>query len=71
MTQHEQILEYIAKHGSITSAEAYEEYGILRLASRIGELKNKGYVFNTETLTGKNRFGKPTNYAKYSLIDES
>lgn len=42
MTQNEQVLDYIRKHGSITALEAMRELGIMRLASRINELINLG-----------------------------
>lgn len=40
--QKEKILDYINKHGSITSYKAYLDLGITQLATRIKELKEKG-----------------------------
>jgi len=65
MTQIERIKRHIEDFGSITQAEAVQEYGIFRLASRIAELKNLGYPVVTEMVTGKNRYGDPTHYARY------
>ena len=42
MTQAEKIMQYLEKYGSITAAEAMKEYGVMRLASRISELKKDG-----------------------------
>ena len=67
MTQKELILQYITDFGSITSYLAYADLGITQLATRVSELKDKGYVFKTELQTGKNRYGKPTHYVKYYL----
>ena len=47
MTQKELILKYIADFGSITSFQAYADLGITQLATRIKELKAKGYTFQT------------------------
>lgn len=67
MTQHEKILRHIHDYGSITSLEAVNEYGIMRLASRISELKKAGIPIQKETVNGKNRYGETTSYARYSL----
>lgn len=67
MTQCERIIRHLEDYGSITSATAMEEYGIMRLASRISDLKKQGVSIKTETVSGKNRYGEQTSYAKYSL----
>lgn len=67
MTQHEKILRHMQDFGSITSLEAMQEYGIMRLASRISELKKAGIPIQKETVSGKNRYGESTIYARYSL----
>lgn len=54
-------------YGSITSAEAIAEYGIFRLASRISDLRKIGIPIEKQTVKGKNRYGEPISYAKYSL----
>ena len=68
MSQKELILKYLADFGSITSFQAYADLGITQLATRIKELKAKGYVFQTEQQRAKNRYGKPVHFVKYSLI---
>lgn len=67
MTQCERVLRHMKDFGSITSAEAITEYGIYRLASRISDLKKQGVPIEKETVSGKNRYGEWTSYAKYSL----
>lgn len=37
--QKERILQHLTDFGSITSAEAMQDYGIMRLASRVDELR--------------------------------
>lgn len=67
MNQKEKILDYINKNGSITSYEAYIDLGITQLATRIKELKEKGYVFKTEWINRKRKDGVVVSYKKYML----
>lgn len=66
-TQCERILDYFNDFGSITSLEAMRDLGCMRLASRICDLKRKGYRFVTKTEKGENRYGEPTKYFRYFL----
>lgn len=70
MTQCERILRHLNDHGSITSLEAMSEYGIMRLASRINDLKVMGYPITSERMTGKNRYNETTSYSIYRLADK-
>lgn len=67
MTQIERILRHLEDYGSITSAEAVYEYGIMRLPARIDDLKKLGLEFEKETVKGKNRYGETVHYARYKL----
>lgn len=67
MTQCERVLRHLEDFGSITSAEAISEYGVYRLASRISDLKKRGVPIEKEMVSGKNRYGEPTSFARYSL----
>ena len=62
MTQNEQVLKHLMVYGKITSLEAIEKYGILRLGSRIYDLKKKGYL-----RSGVARNGEGMIYAEYRL----
>jgi len=66
-TQCKRILKYIESKGSITSAEAMDDLGIFRLASRIHDLKNLGFPIVSVFESGENRYGEPTHYKRYSL----
>jgi hypothetical protein len=70
-TQCERILRHLRDFGSITSLEAITEYGILRLASRINDLKGQGYNISASRGKGKNRYGEPTSFAVYRLVEEA
>ena len=67
MTQCERILRHLQAYGSITQAEAVTEYGCYRLGARIWDLKAQGVPIKSETVTGKNRYGERTCFARYSL----
>lgn len=66
-TQIDYILEHMRKHGSINHREAEDLYGIMRLASRINDLKQLEYVIDKKMVSGHNRYGIPVRYAEYSL----
>lgn len=58
MTQNEQVLRHLMTYGKITSLEAVELYGIMRLGARIYDLKKQGYPIKTYLAVGKSRNGK-------------
>ena len=70
LTQCEKILRHMKDHGSITHLDAYNDYGIMRLASRIADLRRKGVAIVSEPVKGKNRYGEPTHYSRYRLAKE-
>ena len=65
--QKEKIIKYLKKHKSITPVDAMFDLGIMRLAARMSDLKKDGYNIQMEMETGKNRYGEPVRYARYSL----
>ena len=67
LTQCDRILRHMKDYGSISPLEAMSEYGIMRLASRISDLKDQGYPIVAERKTGKNRYEEPTSYCVYRL----
>ena len=70
LSQCDIVLRHLQAFGSLTSLEAVNEYGILRLASRINDLKRMGYNITSTTASGKNRFGETTHYSVYRLVEE-
>lgn len=66
-TQCERIIDYINDFGNITSMEAMQDLGCMRLASRICDLKRRGYKIVSKTEIGKNRYGEPITYSRYFL----
>lgn len=68
MTQTEKILEHMQKWGSITALEAMNCYGIMRLASRIHDIKDAGYMVTSTTEEVINRYGEKVRCARYRLV---
>lgn len=66
-TQCKKVEQHLKEHGSITALEAMQEYGIMRLASRVSDLRHAGLPIISFIEKGKNRYGEPTHYAKYVL----
>lgn len=67
MTQNEQVLRHLMTYGKITSLEAVELYGIMRLGARIYDLKKQGYPIKTYLRVGKSRNGESMVFAEYRL----
>lgn len=70
MNQQERIIKYLKRFNTITPFQAFADLGITKLATRISEMKRKGYVFNQELITTKNRYGETCQFMQYSLVSE-
>lgn len=66
-TQCDRILRHLREIGPITQAEAIREYGCLRLAARIADLRRMGYVIHKRTKTSKNRYEESVSFAEYYI----
>ena len=66
-TQCEDILRYIDENGEITSRDAMIHLGVYRLASRINDLKKRGYQFDVTFGTGKTKYNRPMHYEIYRI----
>lgn len=71
MSQNEQVAWYLKVHGSITSLEAYNAFGILRLSARIHDLRAAGMLIYSMDETAPNRYGIKTRYTRYYLHDKN
>ena len=68
MTQNQMILEHMQKYGAITPREAYEMYGVMRLASRISDLRRQGYAIKSTRIKVRTRRGEDTWVSDYTLL---
>lgn len=71
ISQSDRVLAYIREFGSITQLEALRDLGVMRLASRISDLKRAGYHIKKETVTVKNRYGENCRIKRYSFAEEA
>lgn len=69
-TQNYRIVEYMQEFGSITQLDALRDLGVMRLASRISDLKKNGYPIKSEFETVKNRFDEPCQIKRYRLMED-
>ena len=70
MTQHTLIIDYMKEHGSITTAEAFNDLGITKLTTRISELRAGGIPIRQRAESSVNRFGAPVTYNRYWLDEK-
>ena len=66
MTQEARIMARL-KQGPLTQIEALTELGVMRLASRVSALKQKGAPISKKMITVRNRFREKCSIAVYEL----
>lgn len=69
-TQRERVVAYMKSHGSITRLNSCTELFIFELASRIGELERRGWVFEKTRESVKNIYGETKNFTVYKILKE-
>lgn len=69
-TQAERVLEYIKEFGSITQLEALRDLGVMRLASRISDLRRMGIPIESEIVVVRNRYEEKCHIKSYRLGKE-
>ncbi len=62
-TQTDDLLAYLRRYGSITPIDALRELGIFRLAARVNDLQEHGYVIPRHMVTGTAKNGR-----RYSVM---
>lgn len=67
MNQNEAILKYLQEGNQITPLVALREFGCMRLAARINDLRAKGYTIESRPVKVPTRIGT-TTVSKYRLI---
>ena len=66
-TQADRVLSYMEENGSITQLDALQHIGVMRLASRISDLKKMGYPIKSDVEAVKNRYEETCYIKRYSL----
>lgn len=67
MRQKDIIYQHLVDNGSITSMEAYTQYGITRLSGRIHDLRKEGKNIVSIREKDRNRYGRMVVYDRYVL----
>lgn len=70
-TQVQRIHKYMNDFGSITQFEAMRDLGVMRLASRISEMRKDGFDIVCSMETTRNRYGEKCHIKRYSLKKEA
>lgn len=68
-THKDRVLRHLRDYGTISSMEAFREYGITRLSAVIFTLREEGYTIKTVTKTAVNRYGEKVRYGEYTLVE--
>lgn len=71
MTQADMVLAHMKENGGITSWEAIQIYGCTRLSAAIYDLRKAGWAIDSEPVRVKDRYGKPTVFARYFFAGRS
>lgn len=66
-TQCDRVLNFLRSGRRLTQYEALNELGIMRLASRISDLKKEGHQIKAEMVEVQNRWGESSKVAAYWL----
>lgn len=68
-TQTDAVLNYMQQYGSIEPLQALRDLGVYRLAARISDLREKGYVIASDSVRSRSKItGKNVRFSKYRLI---
>lgn len=69
-TQRQRVVDYMKTNGSITRLDSCTKLFIFELASRIGELERRGWVFDKSRTSVKNSYGETKNFTVYKILKE-
>lgn len=69
-TQCDLILDYMKQFGSINPLQALQDIGCFRLASRISDLRKRGYLIISARVHYKNRLGEAKHFNEYRLKED-
>lgn len=65
--QTDRVLAYIREFGSISQLEALRDLGVMRLASRISDLRKQGVDIAGWSEAVKNRYGEKCYIKRYGI----
>lgn len=69
-TQANRVLHWLKNYETLTQLEAWRELGVMRLASRIDELRKAGHKIESKRVDVYNRWDEKCSIVAYSLANE-
>lgn len=69
-TQRQRVVDYMKANGNITRLDSCTKLFVFELASRIGELERRGWVFDKTRTSVKNIYGETKNFTVYKILKE-
>ena len=69
-TQNQVVMAHLRTRGKLTPVQAMTNYGIMRLAARVEELRRLGWDIETEMVVNNDGAGGSTRYARYKLVGD-
>lgn len=66
-TQNERVLAHLEGGKRLTQFEAMNDLGVMRLASRINDLRREGHNITSRMIDVPNRWGETCKVAEYTL----
>lgn len=70
-TQCDRILLYLQQNKSITALDAMREFGCMRLAARINDLRRNNIDIKSTTQSTINRYGDKVTVSRYYLENKA
>ena len=67
LNQKQKVMRHLNQYGTITPLDAFRDYGIMRLAAVIFNLKEDGHDILSDMTSSSNRFGEKVNFSEYTL----
>lgn len=67
LTQREIILMHLEQRGPLSARQAMHDYGVMRLAARIEELRRAGHPIRSHWVSVWNRYGDEVAVVEYAL----
>tara|TARA_R110000824_G_scaffold107136_4_gene253133 strand:+ start:1410 stop:1685 length:276 start_codon:yes stop_codon:yes gene_type:complete len=67
LNQKQKVMRHLMKYGTITPLDAFRDYGIMRLAAVIFNLKEDGEDISSKMTSSSNRFGEKVVFSEYRL----
>ena len=67
VTQAERVFDYMVEFDGITQLEALRDLGVMRLASRISDLRKRGIPIEATVVGVQNRFGETCYIKRYRV----